>query len=82
MAQRREQRLVQAFVAQATIEALDITLLLRFAGSDVMPLDLPVLHSTQDRQAGQLGPVVAHDHQRLAANRDDRIELAGNASAR
>ena len=57
MAHGREQRLVQAFVAQATIEALDVAVLLRLARRDVMPLDLLVLCPAQDRQAGQLGSV-------------------------
>lgn len=83
MAQRGEPRLVQVFVAQAAIETFDLIILLRLAGRDVLPLDLPVLRPTQDRQARQFGPVVAHDHQRLAANRNDRVELTapGHAGA-
>jgi hypothetical protein len=60
---------------QATIKTLDVAVLLRLARGDVVPLDPPVLRPAQDRQAGQLGPVIAHDHQRPAANRNDRIEL-------
>ena len=43
MAEGCEQRLVQAFVAQATIKALDEAVLLRLARRDVIPLDLSVL---------------------------------------
>ena len=54
MAQGCEQRLIQALVAQATIKALDVAVLLRLSGGDVVPLELPVLRPAQDRQAGQL----------------------------
>src|SRR5260370_31745589 len=36
---RREQRLVEAFVSQQAVEALDEGILLRFSGRDVVPLD-------------------------------------------
>ena len=40
--QRREQRLVKAFVPETVVEALDEAVLHRRTGSDVMPLDLPL----------------------------------------
>jgi hypothetical protein len=43
MAERDEERLVGVFVAQTTVEALDIAVLLRLARRDVVPLDRPVL---------------------------------------
>ena len=43
VAQRYEQRLVEAFVAQTAVEALDIAVLLRLAGRDIVPLDRPLL---------------------------------------
>ena len=39
MRQRREQRLVEAFVAQAPVEALDEAVLHWLARGDVVPLD-------------------------------------------
>jgi hypothetical protein len=39
VAERHEQRLVEAFVAQTTVEALDVAVLLRLARRDVVPLD-------------------------------------------
>ncbi len=38
MAETGEQRLIQAFVTQASVEALDEAVLLRLAWRDVMPL--------------------------------------------
>src|SRR3546814_17006888 len=43
------------------VVALDIAVLLRLARRDVVPLDRSLLRPSQDRQAGQLGAVVAHD---------------------
>lgn len=53
-----EDLLVEAFVAQAAVEGLDVAVLLRFAGVDVMPLDLVVVRPFQDGLADELGPVV------------------------
>src|SRR3546814_2058905 len=71
MAERHEQRLVEALVTQAAVEALDIAVLLRLARRDVVPLDRSLLRPSQDRQAGQLGAVVAHDHQRRYARSEE-----------
>jgi hypothetical protein len=59
MSERREQRLLQARVAQPAIEAFDVAVLLRLAGRDAVPLDRPLLRPLQDGEAGQLGPAVA-----------------------
>src|SRR3546814_5862811 len=64
MAERHEQRLVEALVTQAAVEALDIAVLLRLARRDVVPLDRSLLRPSPDRQAGQPGSVSAHAHQR------------------
>lgn len=42
MAQGREQRLVQEFVTQQTVEALNEGILRGLAGRDVVPVDLAV----------------------------------------
>ena len=39
LAERREQRLVEEFVAQPPVKTLDERVLLRLAGLDVMPVD-------------------------------------------
>ena len=44
-----EDLLVQAFVAQAAIEGLDVAVLLRLAGIDVMPFDAVLVGPLQDR---------------------------------
>jgi len=54
-----EDLLVQAFVAQAAIEGLDVAVLLRLAGIDVMPFDAVLVGPLQDRLAGELGSVVS-----------------------
>src|SRR3546814_12405462 len=82
MAERHEQRLVEALVTQAAVEALDIAVLLRLVRRDVVPLDRSLLRPSQDRQAGQLGAVVAHDHQRRSSSDgDDGVELTSDTPA-
>ena len=40
-----EQRLIQALIAQPSVEAFDESILSRFARRDVMPFHLPLLRS-------------------------------------
>src|SRR3546814_12220484 len=54
MAERHEQRLVEALVTQEAVEALDIAVLLRIARGAVVPLAWLILHPSPDRQAGQI----------------------------
>ncbi len=65
--QRREQRLVEAFVAQPAVERFHKAVLRRLARRDVAQFDVPLLRPAQGRGRGQLGPVVAYHRQRLAA---------------
>src|SRR3546814_7247182 len=83
MAERHEQRLVEALVTQAAVEALDIAVLLRLARRDVVPLDRSLLRPSQDRQAGTLGAVVAHDHprRRSEAHTSEPQSLMRNSDA-
>ena len=81
MAQRHEQRLVEAFVAQAAVEALDIAVLLRLAGRNVMPLDAGVLALGEHGMTGQFGAVVADHHARQPATVDDGGEFADDTPA-
>lgn len=50
-------RLVDALVPEAAVEALDEAVLHGLDGSDVVPVDLPVLGPSQDRHAVDLGAV-------------------------
>ena len=52
-----EDFLVEAFVAQTAVEALDVTVLLGFPGVDVVPFDLVVVRPFQDGLAGEIGAV-------------------------
>ena len=84
--------LVQALVAQATIERFYKAVLLRFSGCDVMPLDPGVLAPGEDRMTGQLGASlridppdqpatvgVADHHARQPTTFGDRGQLAHDA---
>jgi len=51
--------LIQQLVSQAAVEALDEAILLRFAGVDVVPIDVVIASPLQDRTTGELRPVVA-----------------------
>ena len=62
--QAGEDRLVEAFVSETGVEALDEPVLLRFARRDVVSLDVAFLRPAQDRHAGQLGTIVADHHRR------------------
>ena len=79
--QRWEQVLVQAFVAQATIERFHEVILLRLARRDVMPLDAGVLTPGQDSMTGQLGSVVADHHARPPATLGNGGQFANDAPA-
>jgi hypothetical protein len=67
LGQRGEQRLVEAFVAQATIEALDEAVLHRLARRNVVPIDPPLLRPAQDGRRSQFGAIVADESLWLAA---------------
>ena len=47
--QASEEVLVEALVAEAAVQALDEAVLLRLAGSDVVPFDPTILLPVQDR---------------------------------
>lgn len=49
--------LVEAFVAELAVEALDLAVLDRLARGDKAMLDLPVMSPALQSQAGRLGPV-------------------------
>jgi hypothetical protein len=57
--------LVEAFVAEAAVEAFDKRVLDRLARRDVVPSDAAFFLLAQHGVRGQLGAVVANNHQRL-----------------
>ena len=57
MGHAQEQRLVEQFVPHATVEALDIAILHRPSGRDIMPLDADLAAPCQHGVAGELGSV-------------------------
>ena len=57
-----EDLLIQAFVAQPAVEGLDVALLLRLAGVNLMPLDLVVVRPFQDGFADELGSVAHSEY--------------------
>src|SRR5438067_1550512 len=67
MGKGREQGLVEAFVPQPAVEALDERILLRLSGRDVVPLDAVLLRPAQHRHASELGTVIGNDYRRIAA---------------
>jgi len=77
-----EQRLIQEFVAQPAVERLDEGVLDRFSRRDVVSPDPGLVGPAQDRVAGELGAVGADDHPRLAARRDQPIELGRHPQTR
>ena len=74
--QALEDVLIEAFVAQATVQALDECVLHWLAGGDVVPADTAILLPTQHHMRRQLGPVVADHQQGGAAPFYDVIEFA------
>src|SRR6185437_10491152 len=82
VSERCEECLIEQFVAQTAVEALDEGVLGRFARRDVVPFDPRFLRPAEDRHAGELRAVVADDRQGLAAPSDDGIEFAADAQAR
>lgn len=81
MAKRSEQ-VVQQFVVESAVEALDESVLLRLARLDVMPIDTRHLAPRQDRHAGELRAVVGNACLRLAADRYDCVKFSRDARAK
>lgn len=55
----------QPFVANRSVEALDVGVLLRFAWLDVLDANAPAAGPVQQRGTDVLGPVVATNHFRF-----------------
>lgn len=59
--QRAEERLIQTFIAQLSIEAFDERVLLRLSWRNIVPTDANILNPFEDRHAGELGSIVRHN---------------------
>jgi hypothetical protein len=79
--QRAEQRLVQEFIPQPSIEALDEGVLDRLARRDVMPGHPAVVRPAQDRIRGEFAAIVADHHPGLALLMDQPIQLPHDPQA-
>lgn len=77
-----EDFLVQAFVAQAAIERLDVAVLLRLARVYVVPFDTVVVGSFQDGLAGELGAVVADNTGWFSVDPDQGFQFARHPGPR
>ena len=82
MAQGGEQRFVETFIAQPAIEAFAERILLRLAGSDVVPGDASLLRPAQDGRRGQRGAIITDNTMWPAAGRDHGVQLARHPRAR
>lgn len=65
LGQCREQHLVQEFIAEPAVKALDEAVPHGFSGRDVVPLDVSALTPRQDRRRGELRLIVTDDCARV-----------------
>ena len=82
MAQGREQVLVEALIAEPTVEALNQAILHGLARRNVVPFDLAILLPCEHGIRRQFGSVVADHHAGIAPHLGDLLQLAGDADAR
>jgi hypothetical protein len=73
-----EDLLVQKFVAQAAVKALDEGFLLRLALINVVPRDPVFVGTFQDGPTGEPCAVVADNAAELAVNPDQGIQFSGD----
>ena len=76
-----EDFLVEAFVTELAIEALDEAVLLRLARRDVVPGDAGFILPFEDGATGQFAAIVRDDGFRPALEPDTAIELPHHACA-
>ncbi len=80
---RREERFVQAFVAEPAVEAFNEAVLHWLAGRDIVPVHGSFLAPAQDRYTGEFGAIVANDGSRLCPTLPDEcVQLAGDTVTR
>src|SRR5262245_25745535 len=70
--------LVQTFVAQAAVEALDVGVLVRLARLDEMPVDAVDVGPRVERPTDELRTVVGDQHRRLPARVDQALQHLGD----
>ena len=76
-----EYLLVQAFIAQAAVEALDLAILLWLSGVDVVPLDAVVVGPFQDGLAGEFGAIVRGYAGGFSVDPDQCVQFPRDPSA-
>jgi hypothetical protein len=74
--------LVETFVTQPAVEALDEAVLSWLARRDVMPLDIALMLPSQDGARSQFCPVVADHHAGVATYLCDPIEFTRHTDVR
>jgi len=79
--QAPEAVLVQALVAEATVEALNQGVLQRLASHEKVRFQVALLPPGESRSAGQLHDVVADDDQKHAPAGEHVVEFASEADA-
>ncbi len=73
--QTPESMLVQAFIAESAVEALNEGVLHRLARLDIVPGD-PTRNPPQDRATSQFGPIITDNDLGHAAHADELFEFA------
>ncbi len=76
-----EQMFVQAFIAQASVEAFDEAVLHGLARLDVMPLDTSILAPLQNGIGCQLRSIVADHHAGKSSRFGDPVQFPPDADA-
>ncbi len=82
MAEIDEPSLIQALIAEATVEALDVGVLDRFAWTDEVQRNAARVRPRIKRLARELGAVVADDRPRRSALGDELAQDASDTEAR
>ena len=80
IAEREKPVLIQALVAQPTVEAFDVTVLNRFAGLNEQQLDAVIRRPRIERATPKLAAIVEREAHRLAARRDHGVQRGDDAT--
>ena len=82
LCERRKDMLVEALVAQLSIERLNKRILNRFARRNIVPLDARLFDPPQHSSARQLGSVIRDDHQWSAMQIAEAVQLPDDTGVR
>lgn len=77
-----EQVFVETLIADPAVEAFDKGILGRLARRDVVPFNAAVLLPRENGARRQLRAVVAHHHQRLAADGNQPVQFPRHTAPR